>query len=130
MSPAAHLPRIVKKLALLLASFVLVLLAGCGGSDKGSSADPPADFRVQPGDGSVIITWTAEPETEYWIFFGVGPDINTTNWATRGGVAITNAISPRIITGLSNGITYSFTINARKDKGPGGAGAPTQIAVP
>lgn len=130
MTPAAHLPRIVKRLALLLASFVLVLVAGCGGSDKGSSADPPADFRVQAGDGSVIITWTAEPETEYWIFFGVGPDINTTNWATRGGVAITNAISPRIITGLTNGTTYSFTINARKNKGPGGSGAPTQVAVP
>jgi hypothetical protein len=121
---------IVNKLSLFLASLALGLLAGCGGSDKGSSADPPADFRVQPGDGSVIVTWTAEPETDYWIFFGLGPDINTSNWAIRGGVVITNAQSPRIITGLANGTTYSFTINARKNKGPGGEGAPTQVVVP
>jgi hypothetical protein len=121
----------VKRLALLLSSMAFALiLAGCGGGDKGSSADPPADFRVQGGDGSVVVTWTAEPETEYWIFFGVGPDITTTNWAVRGGVAITNAQSPRIITGLTNGTTYSFTINARKNKGPGGQGAPTQAVVP
>jgi hypothetical protein len=120
----------VKKLALLLASLAFALLAGCGGSNKGSPADPPADFHVQSGDGSVIVSWTAEPGVEYWIFFGVGPDITTTNWATRGGVVLTNAQSPRIITGLQNGVTYSFTINGRKDKGPGGAGAPTQAVTP
>jgi photosystem II stability/assembly factor-like uncharacterized protein len=120
----------VKRLSLLLASMALALLAGCGGSNKGSSADPPADFRVQAGDGSVIVTWTAEPGTDYWIFFGVGAGITTDNWIQRGGVAIPNVVSPRIITGLSNGTTYSFTINARKDKGPGGAGAPSQAVVP
>jgi hypothetical protein len=120
---------IVKRLALALATFALALVAGCGG-DKGSEADPPADFRVQAGDGSAIVTWTAEPDTEYWLFFGLGPDITVDNWAPRGGVAITNATSPRIITGLTNGVTYSFTINARKNKGPGGDGAPSQNIVP
>ena len=128
--PAIAPPEIVKKLSLLLASLALVLLAGCGGNNKGSSADPPADFRVTAGDGSVIVSWTAEAGVDYWIFFGVGPDINTTNWIQRGGVALTNQQSPRIITGLANGTTYSFTINGRKDKGPGGPGAPTQTAVP
>jgi hypothetical protein len=109
---------------------LLVLLAACGGDDKGSSVDPPSDFRVSAGDGSVIATWTQQPETEYWLFFGVGPNINTGNWIQLGGVAIPNVVSPRIITGLSNGTTYSFTINARKNKGPGGAGAPTQVVVP
>jgi hypothetical protein len=121
---------IVKKLSLFLASLALALLAGCGGSDKGSSVDPPANFQVTPGDGSVIVTWTAEPDTDYWIFFGLGPDINTTNWIQRGGVALTNQVSPRIITGLTNGTTYSFTINGRRNKGPGGHGAPTQAVVP
>ena len=63
-------------------------------------------------------------------FAYLGPNINTGNWIQLGGVAIPNAVSPRIITGLSNGTTYSFTINARKNKGPGGAGAPTQVVVP
>jgi hypothetical protein len=105
------------------------LLASCGG-DKGSSVDPPADFKVVAGDSSVIVTWTAEPETDYWIFFGPGTNVNRDNWVFLGGVVITGAVSPRIITGLANGTTYSFTINGRKNKGPGGPGAPTQIATP
>jgi len=120
---------IVNRFALALATFLLALVAGCGG-DKGSAADPPADFRVQAGDGSAIVSWTAQPDTEYWLFFGLGSDITIDNWATRGGVAVTNATSPRIITGLTNGVTYSFTINARKNKGPGGDGAPSQNIVP
>lgn len=130
MTAATHSTPLVKRLSHFLASMLLVLLAACGGSDKGESVDPPTDFRVSAGDGSVIVSWTAQPETEYWIFFGVGPNINTGNWIQLGGVAIPNAVSPRIITGLSNGTTYSFTINARKNKGPGGDGAPTQVVVP
>jgi hypothetical protein len=118
----------VKKLALFLASAAFALLAGCG--KQGSEAEPPANFRVVPGDASVIVSWDAEPDVDYWIFFGTGTDITTDNWANRNGVAIPGATSPRIITGLRNGVTYSFTINGRKDRGPGGPGAPTQVAVP
>ena len=118
----------VKKLALFLASAAFALLAGCG--KQGSEAQPPANFRVVPGDASVIVSWDAEPDVDYWIFFGTGTGITTDNWANRNGVAIPNATSPRIITGLRNGTTYSFTINGRKDRGPGGPGAPTIEAVP
>lgn len=119
----------MKKLLLVLASTAFAFLSGCG-SDGGSAADPPADFRVVAGDGSVIVSWTPEPDVDYWIFFGPGTTINTSNWANQGGTVIPNAISPRIITGLANGVTYSFTINGRKDRGPGGSGAPTQVATP
>jgi hypothetical protein len=105
-----------------------LLLSGCGG--KGSSAGPPADFKATAADGSVIVTWTAEPGVDYWIFYGPGENITTTNWATSGGTVITKASPPRTIGGLVNGKTYSFTINGRKDGGPGGPGAPTQVAVP
>lgn len=119
----------MKKLALLIASLALAIVAaGCGG--KGSPADYPADFKVTASDASVIVTWTAEPGVDYWIFYGPGEAITTANWALSGGSVITKATSPRVITGLTNGKTYSFTINARKDGGPGGTGAPTQVAVP
>lgn len=119
----------MKKLALFLTSVAFALLAaGCG--QQGSKAEAPANFRVVAGDASVIATWDAEPGVDYWIFFGTGPNITTSNWANSGGVAITSVTSPRIITGLANGVTYSFTINGRKDRGPGGPGAPTQVAVP
>ncbi len=119
----------MKKVAALAASLVLALLAaGCGSS--GSSADYPKDFRVEAGDGAVLITWTEEPDVEYWLFWGRGPDITTTNWTTQLGTAIPQVKSPRVIPGLTNGQTYSFTINGRKDGGPGGEGAPTQVVVP
>lgn len=119
----------MKKLAALIATLALAILAaGCG--DKGSSADYPKDFKVVAGDGAVVITWTEEPDVEYWVFWGRGSEITTVNWATQGGTVIVGAKSPRVITGLSNGQTYSFTINGRKDGGPGGEGAPTQVAVP
>lgn len=119
----------MKKLASLLATLALALLAaGCGG--KGSPADYPKDFKVVAGDGAVVITWTEEPDVEYWIFWGRGSEITTVNWATQAGSAIVAAKSPRVITGLTNGQTYSFTINGRKDGGPGGEGAPTQVVVP
>ena len=119
----------MKKFALLLASLALAfLVAGCGG--KGSSADYPADFKVAAGDGAVVVTWTADPDVEYWIFFGPGAGITTSNWSTSGGTVLPNANSPQTITGLTNGTTYSFTINGRKDGGPGGSGAPTQVVTP
>jgi hypothetical protein len=120
----------VKKLAGLAAAFAAsILLSACGG-DKGSSAGPPGDFRVVTGDSSVTATWTAEPDVDYWVFYGPGENITTNNWVTSGGQVITNAISPTVITGLINGRTYSFTINGRKGGGPGGDGAPTQVAIP
>lgn len=119
----------MKKFVFLLASLAVAILAtGCG--SKGSSADYPADFKVTPGDSAVIVTWTAEPDVEYWVFFGPGEGITTSNWITMGGTVIPNTRSPQIVTGLTNGSTYSFTINARKDGGPGGSGAPTQVATP
>jgi hypothetical protein len=105
-----------------------LLLGACG--DKGSSADPPANFKATAADASVILTWTAEPGVDYWIFYAPGESITTVNWALSGGSVITKATSPATIGGLTNGRTYSFTINGRKDGGPGGPGAPTQVAVP
>jgi hypothetical protein len=119
----------VQKLAHLLASLVLATAAaGCG--SKGSPADYPANFTVTPGDGAVTVSWTEVPGVEYWIFYGPGSDITTTNWAVSGGSVIVKPTSPRVIGGLVNGRTYSFTINARTDGGPGGPGAPTQVVVP
>ncbi len=120
----------MKKLAALVASLALAILAaGCGGS-KGSPADYPQDFKVVAGDGAVRVTWTAEPDVEYWVFWGKGSNITTVNWVSQGGAVIAKATSPLVIPRLTNGETYSFTINGRKDGGPGGEGAPTQVAVP
>lgn len=118
-----------KLLAAAAAMAASLLLSACGGG-QGSSAGAPADFRIQVGDSSVVATWTAEPDVDYWIFYGPGPNITTSNWVQSGGRVLTNTTSPTVITGLINGTTYSFTINGRKSGGPGGEGAPTQVAIP
>lgn len=119
----------MKKFALLLACLALTaLVAGC--SSQGTSAEPPANFKVVAGDASAVVTWTAEEGVDYWIFYGLGTNITTENWANVGGRVVTKAKPPYILTGLANGSTYSFTINGRRDGGPGGPGAPTQVIVP
>lgn len=118
----------MKKLVLALVSSALALLAG--GCDNGSSANPPENFKVVAADASAIVTWTAESDVNYWIFYAPGDTLTLQNWVDLGGVAIPNAKSPRVVTGLINGRTYAFTINGRKDGGPGGPAAPTQVIVP
>ncbi len=119
----------MKRFVLLLAALVSsALLGGCGSSS--SSADAAPDFTAIPGDSVVTLAWTAQPGVDYWLFYGAGSSVTSTNWASVGGKAVINASSPYTITGLTNGNTYSFTMNARKNGGPGGPGAPTQVVSP
>ena len=107
---------------------IAAFLNGCG--SKASSADAPPDFKAVAGDSSVVITWTAAPDVEYWIFYARGSTVTSTNWLSIGGAAITKVTSPHTVGGLVNGTTYSFTMNGRKNGGPGGAGAATQVLTP
>ena len=119
----------MKRFVLLLAALVSsALLGGCGSSS--TSADAAPDFTAIPGDSVVTLAWTAQPGVDYWLFYGAGSSVTSTNWASVGGKAVINATSPYTITGLTNGSTYSFTMNARKNGGPGGPGAPTQVVSP
>jgi hypothetical protein len=106
----------------------MAMLNGC--SSNSSSADAPPDLKVVAGDSSATLTWTADPDVEYWIFYAKGTTVTTANWLSLGGSAITKVTSPYVVGGLLNGTTYSFTINGRKNGGPGGVGAPSQVATP
>ncbi len=107
-----------------------MLLASCGG--KGSSAPAPANVKVVAGDASVTISWDMQTGVEYWIWKTAGTTIDIpsctsacTTTGQNGG-----ASSPLVITGLTNGTTYAFSINARSNGGPGGPGSPPVIATP
>lgn len=117
-------------LMLLMAILASVLIAGCGTS--GDSASPPAAGLVLvPGDGIITASWVMEPGVEYWMFFAPGAGITTTNWTTiTGSRSVIDVASPFVATGLGNGVLYSFTMNGRKDGGPGGEGTPTVSAIP
>jgi hypothetical protein len=122
----------------LIAKFVVtavasLLLAGCLSSafELGNSAAPPTNVIVIPGDSSATVTWTGVGNVQYWLFAAMATSITTENWnKLPGGRALINVSSPQLVTGLINDSTYSFTLNGRENKGPGGAGSPSISIVP
>src|SRR4051812_15993421 len=117
--------RFSRQCLLAAAIACLVMLSGC--FSKGESADPPpGGLTAAPGDGFVTLSWQPESGVEYWLFWAPGTivDVNHPVFIKS------NATTPFVIGGLVNGVTYAFTINGRKDQGPGGSPAPTVTATP
>src|SRR5512139_3890432 len=114
----------------IVAIAAVLVLAGCGSG--GSSASPPTDVAVVPGDGYVTATWTMSPGVDYWIFYAPisGNLIPEACGTSIVCVIKVHAVSPQVLSGLVNGATYSFTINGRTDGGPGGPGSASVAAVP
>jgi hypothetical protein len=114
----------------VLASFVLF---GCG---SGSSAPPPTNLVATADESGVTVTWDMVPGVEYLLFFGptsVVPSnlASMSGWiGLPGGGTQINAISPMVVSGLYNGVSYSFSVNARTNGGPGGPGATPAVATP
>lgn len=122
------------RLAALLS--LSLLLAACGGG-KGSSATPPPGVTVLPGDQSLVVNWTADPNVEYWVFYGP-PGTNQFNFDTIPGASVVHGALPPLVVssyllnglqiGLINGQSYTVSINGRVNGGPGGP-ATTPITV-
>jgi hypothetical protein len=135
------------------ALLLTVLMVACGG--QGSPADPPSDFRAESagggdgrGDAQVTLNWTAQPGLEYWIFCAPGNTVDDKSWFDNGGNAYRSAddyakvfnggnaqssqrvTPPFNVTGLRNDVEYAFTVNARKNGGPGGSVATSVSLTP
>ena len=109
---------------------LVLLVSSCGG--KGSSAPPPVGgITVVPGNGSATVTWNAAPGVQYWLMLAPtsGP-IDIKNPPSGYQWRTVNLTSPYVVTGLTNGVTYSFAMNARTDGGPGGDQTPSMATVP
>jgi len=120
----------MKKCCLFLIAIIsAVILQGCGG--VGSSAPAPSNVQVIPGDGSATVSWTASAGVEYWIFKAAGINITPENCSSLPQCSTTlNAVSPTVVSGLTNGTTYSFTINGRINGGKGGPGSLSISVIP
>lgn len=136
------------KSKILLLSLVVgvVLLGGC--KSKGSSAPPPTNVAVVAGDSSATVTWDMAPGVQYWVFLAPTANVTPQNCGSIAGCQIiTNAVSPLTISapynggstgfttnsgviGMTNGTTFSVSINGRIDSGPGGTGSAAVSFVP
>ena len=120
----------MKRLFVWLAGMLAIaLLAGC--DSGGKSADPPASVVAQARENSVLVTFPMVDGVEYWLFYAPTGELTSTNFnSVAGGKVITAAWSPQLVSGLTNGVTYYFTMNGRTAGGPGGTGTPLVSATP
>ena len=117
----------MRRVLALAAIACAVLLSGCFDLSKGESADPPAGgLTAVAGDGYVTLSWQPDSGVDYWLFWGLGTTVDP----NHPSALKINATSPFTVGGLANGATYAFTINGRKDGGPGGSPAPVVTAIP
>jgi hypothetical protein len=108
----------VSRRVLLLS--LVSLVAACGGS--GGPADPPSGFTVTAGDGQVVISWNATSGVEYWLPYAPQSAFNSPDFTTTSGLRwLTKVTSPYVLSGLTNGQTYTFALNGRTGSGKGGA---------
>ena len=117
----------------ILTSCLLILaaLALTACNNKGTSAPAPLNVSVATGDNTATVTWDMLPGVEYWVFRAASTSITAQSCFSAPQCKISmKATSPLIVSGLTNGTTYSFVINGRKDGGPGGPDSPSLSIVP
>jgi hypothetical protein len=108
------------------ALLALSVLMGCG-SDSGEPANPPpGGLTVAPGDGTVVVSWTDDPNVDYWLFVSTDPRMTINNFSTLTDIrVIRHARSAYVLCGYPNGRTLYLMMNGRTNDGPGGDATPT-----
>lgn len=126
--------RLIRLSAVLMASALLAV--GCGGG--GGPAEPPKEGLAVTStlQSSAVVTWNMASGVEYWLFYGPTASAPTGTTSAEkwigipGGATFIKAVSPVTVSGLTNGVQYSFTINARTNGGPGGPVAAPVTVTP
>ena len=110
-----------------------LLTVACGNGEPGPA---PTGLVVSAGESSATVSWDMTDGVEYWLFFGPTSVAPTTTSSMQGwfglpgGNVLLKATSPYLVTGLPNGLNYSFSVNARTNGGPGGPGSTAVTATP
>jgi hypothetical protein len=113
-----------------MAAVVLILVVTACGGGAGDSAPAPDGFTVTSRNGQAIVTWTASPGVQYWLMYAqTATPIDMKN-PPGNRVWATNITSPYVLTGLVNGVSYSFAMNARTGGGKGGNQTASKTVVP
>lgn len=105
------------------------LVCACGGAGSSSPA-PVGGITATPGNGQVTVSWTADPGVDYWLLYAPTSSPLDVQNLPVAHLWITPATSPYVVTGLTNGVTYTFAVNGRTNGGPGGPLSASKSAVP
>ena len=92
----------------------LIGLTACGGSTNQMGPRTPSGFKVTPGNAQVVLSWTANRESDmaaYVVFYGPA------SGALSNTSVINAPATTTTITGLTNGTPYLFAIAARNTAG-------------
>ena len=84
----------------------------------------PTGVIAVAGNGQATVLFSA-PASD-----GGSPITSYTVAASPGGATVTGSGSPLVVTGLTNGTTYSFTVRATSSQGTGPASAPSSGTTP
>ena len=124
----------LRSFKLFVAALTAALLSvACG---NGEPAPAPTGLTVSAGESSATVTWNMTDGVEYWLFFGPSSVAPTTTSSMQGwfglpgGNVLLKATSPYVVTGLPDGLNYSFSVNARTNGGPGGPGSTAVTVTP
>lgn len=105
----------------------ILFLAGCAARDSAPS------ITVVPGDGFVTVTWDSTSGTSYTLYRATtsGASFDPDNCPSVSGcLSRTNVSSPYVMSGLVNGINYSFLLTASTNGNSAGSPSPVVSAVP
>ncbi|MFZ4480869.1 MAG: WD40/YVTN/BNR-like repeat-containing protein [Rhodoferax sp.] len=126
---------LLRSFKLFVAALMAALLSvACTGS--GDPAAAPTGLAVKNGESAVTVSWDMVDGVEYWLYFAptsMAPTTTATmqGWfGLPGGNVFLKVGSPYFLTGLINGLSYSFSVNGRTNGGPGGPGAGPVVVTP
>lgn len=119
------------KLSIFRITWVVIFICLSGCNNQGAPAAAPTNVTVVPGDTTATVTWDIVPGVQYFAWWAPEASLSPEGCASIPSCrAATYVTSPYVITGLTNGTTYSVTINGRTGGGVGGAGSPSKQVTP
>lgn len=100
-------------ITLIIVIIIISFVANVPQSNQSSGADctitAPFNASTITGNGQISVVWHDVPSAEkYTVYYHTQSDVSKTVFTNFDE----NVVSPHIVTGLTNGITYYFTITA------------------